>query len=136
MSKYGHWKPKKPFNPDEHYGFVYCITNTQTGEKYIGQKQLWSKFKRPPLKGRKNKRHATRESDWKTYTGSSNRLNADIEKLGKDKFKFEILEMYESKWELNYGEYRKIIKEDAIPKKEYYNEFLGRIGKCPNKAKY
>jgi len=136
MSKYGHWKPKKAFDPDDHFGFVYQITNTVTGEKYIGQKQLWSRFKRPPLKGRKNKRHAIRESDWKTYTGSSVRLNEDIEKLGKENFKFEILELFDSKWELSYGEYKKIIKEDAIPRNDYYNAFLGKIGKCPNKAKY
>jgi hypothetical protein len=136
MSDYGHWNPFEKFDPDEHYGFVYQITNTVTGEKYIGQKQLWSKFKRPPLKGRKNKRHATRESDWKKYTGSSNRLNEDIECIGKDKFEFDILELFESKWELSYGEYCKIIKEDAIPRNDFYNGFLGRLGACPAKAKY
>lgn len=132
---YGHWKCK-PFDPDEYHGFVYKITNKLTGEVYIGQKRLHKTVKRPPLKGKKNKRHVKKESDWRTYTGSSKRLNEDIQKLGKDNFEFEILELYHSQWELSYAEYKKIILEDAIPNKKYYNEFLGKIGKCPEKAKF
>lgn len=134
--KYGHWRYHKEFDPKDHYGFVYQITNMETCEKYIGQKQFWFKVKKPPLKGRKNKRHSVKESDWKTYTGSSKRLNEDIEKLGKRKFKFDILVLCDSKWELSYTEYKRIIIEDAIPRNDYYNAFLGRIGKCPNSKKY
>ena len=133
---YGHWSSFCEFDPAEYFGFVYVITNKSSGKKYIGQKQLHSKTKLPPLKGKVNKRHRVKESDWRSYTGSSNSLNEDISKMGKDNFLFEIVELHHSKWELSYGEYCKIIKEDAIPKKEYYNEFLGKIGKCPNKVKY
>lgn len=133
---YGHWIPLNEFDPEDYFGFVYCITNTENDCKYIGQKQLWRTLKRPPLKGMKNKRHVKKESDWRSYTGSSDRLNADIAKLGKEKFKFEILYLCDSKWELSYTEYKKIITEDAIPKREFYNEFLGRVGRCPAKAKY
>lgn len=132
---YGHWSVPFEFDPADYFGFVYVITNQKTGKKYIGQKQLHSRFKRPPLKGKKNKRHDIKESDWREYTGSSKSLNADIESLGKKNFKFEIVELTNSKWELSYAEYSKIIKEDAIPSRKYYNEFLGKIGKCPEKAK-
>lgn len=132
---YGHWVGLE-FEASEHLGFVYVITNLLSGRKYIGQKQLHSTLKRPPLKGRVNKRHSKRESDWRTYMGSSVSLNADILKFGKENFKFEILEVYDSKWEMSYGEYSRIIKEGAIPNRAYYNEFLGKIGKCPEKAKY
>jgi phosphoribosylaminoimidazole-succinocarboxamide synthase len=96
---------------------------------------LHFKVSKPPLKGRKNRRRSTKESDWRTYTGSSKELNADIEKLGKDKFTFTILELYDTKWELSYGETKRIVMEDAIPSRRYYNEFLGKTGKCPEKAR-
>jgi hypothetical protein len=60
--------------------------------------------KRPPLKGKKNKRHEKIETDWKTYTSSSNELNEHIRILGKGNFKFEILRWCDSKWELSYHE--------------------------------
>jgi len=132
---YGHWIAPA-FDPFEYFGFVYTITNTETGRTYIGQKQLHFKVKKPPLKGRKNKRHSTKESDWRTYTGSSKSLNLDIDSIGKSKFKFEIIELHDSRWELSYGEYSKIINEHAIPSRSYYNEFLGKVGRCPEKAKF
>lgn len=134
-SDYGHWECEE-FDPQEYFGFVYRITNKKTGEMYLGCKQLHRTVKRPPLKGRKNKRHSKKESDWREYTGSSKRLNEDIETMGKGQFKFEIIELHESRWELSYGEYKRIIMEDAIPSQKYYNEFLGRVGKAPNKVKY
>jgi len=128
---YGHWKGKR-FDPAEHFGFVYNITNTTNGRIYIGQKQLHRIEKKKPLKGRKNKRHFKKDSDWRKYTGSSNELNADIERLGKECFQFKIMELHESKWEMSYCEYSMIIKKGAVLKESYYNLFLGRIG-CPPK---
>lgn len=136
IEKYGHWEVPHDFDPEDFLGFVYLITNNVENKKYIGQKLLWNKVTKPPKKGKVNKRRSKKESNWKEYTGSSKQLNEDIEKLGKDNFTFEILELYETKWEITYGEYSRIIKEDAIPKKSYYNDFLGRVGKCPNKLKY
>ena len=128
---YGHWECEH-FNPDDYLGFVYVITNTVTGRQYIGQKQLHFKVKKKPLKGKVNKRHSTKESDWRTYTGSSKSLNEDIEAIGKDKFTFKIIELCESKWELNYIETKHIVKTDAVIKESYYNMYIGRVG-CPPK---
>lgn len=133
---YGHWEVLEDFDIHDHFGFVYLITNKASNRKYIGQKQFWFAIKRPPLKGRVNKRHDTKESDWKYYTGSSNELNQDIEVMGKDLFKFEILELHGSKWDLSYAENKKIVMEDALPRNDYYNQFLGKIGKVPNTRKY
>jgi hypothetical protein len=80
---------------------------------YVGRKQF--RFKR----GKK-----FRERDWKTYTGSSKKLNSDIEKLGKDKFLFEIIEQCLSKSTLAYAETKFIILHDCIYSNQYYNEFV------------
>ena len=63
--------------PEEYEGFVYLITNTTNGRKYIGKKLAKFKTSKPPLKGRKNRRRGTKESDWKEYWGSSDKLQAD-----------------------------------------------------------
>ena len=77
--------------PEGVVGFVYQITNTTNGRKYIGKKLAEFKKARPPLKGRVNKRRYTVESDWKEYFGSSDALTEDVQKLGKDNFTREIL---------------------------------------------
>ena len=124
----GHWT----FNgvwPTECFGFIYEITNNTTQKKYIGKKQCQSIRKRPPLKGKKNKRHEKIETDWKTYTSSSNELNKDLEQLGKDNFKFEILRWCDSKWELSYYEARLQFKEEVLLRNDYYNGIINvRIG--------
>ena len=53
--------------PQDCEGFVYVITNLINNKKYIGKKLARFKVTKPPLKGRKNKRRSTKESDWKTY---------------------------------------------------------------------
>ena len=79
--------------PDDYEGFVYLITNTTTGQKYIGKKLAKFKTTKPPLKGKKNKRRGTKESDWKTYWGSSDRLNADVGTRRKTFYKRNIIPM-------------------------------------------
>jgi hypothetical protein len=84
----------------------------------------------------KNKRIELKESDWKVYTGSSNELNADIEKYGKDKFRFTILHFCGSKWELGYREIKEQIHRDVILSQDYYNGILNvRIGTPPKDFK-
>ena len=103
-------------------GFVYIITNARSGRKYVGKKLLVNKKKRKPLKGRVNARRYVVESEWRSYTGSSPKLNEDIEKTGKENFTFEILAFYPSKLLLAYHETKEIIDRNAIFSDEYYNE--------------
>ena len=117
---------------DETFGFLYEITNNITNRKYIGKKQCLFRIKRKPLKGKKRNRIAHNESDWKSYTGSSNSLNKDIETLGKDKFTFRILRTCNCKWDLAYYEIKEQIDREVLFKEEYYNEGIRcKVGKPP-----
>ena len=107
--------------PEDCVGFVYEITNTVSGRKYIGKKLARFKRSRKPLKGRVNKRRYTVESDWQDYFGSSDQLLADVELLGKDKFKREILFYCNSKGECNYIEAREQFSRKVLESDEYYN---------------
>ena len=107
--------------PDGVVGFVYLITNTTTGRKYVGKKLAKFKRSRPPLKGRKNKRRHTVESDWQDYYGSSDLLIEDVNKLGKEKFKREIIHLCKSKGECNYLEAKEQFARGVLESDDYYN---------------
>jgi len=129
----GHWLLTEGISlTDNTFGFIYLITNLTNNKKYIGKKQCISKFKRKPLKGKKNKRIEYKESDWKTYTSSSESLNEDISKLGISNFKFEIIKVCNSKWELAYEEAKEQISREVLLREDYYNGILNlRIGRPP-----
>lgn len=123
----GHWKfPDNIISiPENAIGFVYIIKRISPSPKYyIGKKLLINKKKRKPLKGRVNSRRYQIESDWKTYTGSSPKLNEDIEKLGKENFVFEILSFQPSKLLLAYWETKTIVDKNALFDDMFYNEVL------------
>ena len=116
---------------DDKFGFVYRITNLQTGKQYIGRKYFWSK-----RKPRGGKRRVTSESDWKKYYGSSDELKADRKLLGNESFKREILSLHTTGGRTNYAETKQLFLnnvlqetlDDGTPK--YYNSnILGRYYK-------
>lgn len=94
----------------DNYGFIYKITNLMDGRAYIGRKYFWSKRR---LK-KKDKKRTTLESNWKEYYGSSDILLEDIEKLGKETFKREILSLRSTKGQVNYEEIKIQFQLDVL----------------------
>ena len=111
---------------EDNMGFVYIVTDKKTKMKYIGKKGFFSKVTKPPLKGKKRKRRSFKESNWKTYCGSSEAVKLLVEENGLDHFDREILYLCKSKGELNYMELREqIVREVLLKPDEYHNAFVG-----------
>jgi hypothetical protein len=108
----GHWKIMTlsgiplDFKPEDHWGFIYCITFLLTGEMYIGKKNFW----------RTNKSGSKRfgPSDWRTYCSSSEHVNARLEEYGPDCFRFEIISLHCTKGCHSYSESNVLHKVDAL----------------------
>ena len=121
----------KPFTSDDigdFFGFVYCITNIQSGKRYIGRKYFQQK-----RKPRGGKRRVTSESDWKKYYGSSDELSADRKLLGNSAFKREILSLHTRLGDVNFEETKQLFLHNVLTETLdgktplYYNSnILGR----------
>ena len=115
----------------DQFGYVYRITNIQSGKQYIGRKYFVQK-----RKPRGGGRRRTSESNWKQYWGSSKELNADRKRLGSDTFSREILSTHATAGRVNYEETRQLfinnVLTEALDNGEpaYYNSnILGRYYK-------
>ena len=115
-------------NIGDFFGFVYRITNLQTGKQYIGRKYFWA-FRTPKGKKRKQKQ----ESDWKKYYGSCPELKEDLKLYGKLQFKREIISLHTTKGQCNYEETRQLFINNVLTEATndgtpaYYNSIiLGR----------
>lgn len=111
MSFDNHWGVEEL--PEGAVGFIYRIT--LRGKWYIGKKRVVRVTK---------KRQRLVSNDWKTYTGSSKALNADLARL-KSKPKFEILQWCSCLSELNYAEIKHHVDTDAIRDPKSYNVQVG-----------
>lgn len=105
-------------------GFVYCLTDTVNGKKYIGKKKFWSKITRPPLKGKTRKRREIKESDWQNYFGSSTETQALVEEFGADRFHREILHLCETAGIMGYLELKEQMDRQVLLDDSYYNGII------------
>lgn len=122
------WKYKgKEYNttPEDYHGFVYIITELDTGKMYVGKKFFWKPKTLPITKTRKRRVKTRAESDWRTYYGSSKEVQTLIESKGADQFKREILHLCKTKGECSYLEAKEQFERGVLLKEEYYNEFIG-----------
>ena len=109
--------------------FVYLITNKTNGMMYVGKKLAKFKVTKPPLKGKTKKRHSTKESDWREYWGSSDRLKADVELLGEDNFTREVLHFCPTRGIASYLEAKEQFDRRVLETDDYYNGIINvRIG--------
>lgn len=115
----------------ENAGFVYKITNLKTNQYYIGKKLFTSARTRElakrdkegkVLKGEKKKKIKDRvESDWKSYWGSSQNLQFDLQKYGYENFKREIIQLAPTKGTLSYFELQHQMAHDVLRDPLSYN---------------
>ena len=95
---YGHWEWEGPkVEPKDYLGFIYVIKTADW--YYVGRKQIWHT--------RKGKR--IRETDWKTYKGSSRHVARFLNGHGESGIKYEILAFFNSKSYIRYSEAYAII---------------------------
>lgn len=129
--------------PEDCVGFVYIITNTITGRKYIGKKLAKftkTKVKTVTLKNGTKKKKKIREkidSDWREYFGSSNELLGDIQILGVENFNREILHYCKSKAESSYMEAKLQFQYGVLESDDWYNgNIMCKIHKSHIKNKF
>ena len=115
--------------PQDCEAFVYLITNLTDNKKYVGKKLAKFKTTKKPLKGRKNKRRGTKESDWRTYWGSNSHLVDDVLRLGEHRFTREILHYCPSRGVASYLEAQEQFERKVLENDDYYNGIINvRIG--------
>lgn len=115
--------------PEGTIGFIYKITNVETGEYYVGKKNVLSvrkrKFGKKEIAALTDKRMkhwemVTKESDWKTYRSS----NDTVKKWPNDVSKLEILRFCSSKKSLTYYELQEQFAHDVLSDELALNDNL------------
>ena len=125
------------FSTDE-YGFIYKITNLETGKYYIGKKAFFHNKKKKLTKkeiaeqtgpGRKATTRVDQvDSGWKSYWGSSKELQQDVKELGPEFFECIILKLCRDKKELTYYElHYQCINEWLLSYDSYNDNILGKF---------
>jgi hypothetical protein len=105
----------------DYFGFVYLITNTQTGRKYIGKK-FFTKSKTRQIKGKKKKSRVS--SDWMKYWGSNTELQEEVKLLGEGIFRREILHLCKTRSACSYMETFEIFNRQALLNDSFYNSWV------------
>ena len=120
--KYGRKNIKEV--PEGAEGFVYII-HYENGDYYIGKKSFWS-TRRVKVKGQTRRRVIRKESDWRTYRGSS-----EDAKKRKDIAKLEILHLCGCKGcTLFYEIYEQVVRNVLCDPKALNKNIFLKIFRC------
>jgi hypothetical protein len=126
--------------PNPTFGFIYEVTHTPTGRKYLGKKQLLSVQKKAlgkkelaliTDKRASKKKTIIKEGDWKTYYGSNPTIKQMLKDGKQDEFTREILMFVPSKKLLTYYEDKYLYTNEVLEKGDtYFNDNIsGRMFK-------
>ena len=125
--------------PHETFGFIYITTHTSSGVSYIGKKSLYHNVKRKLTKkelaehtgrGRKPTTEVVqKESDWKTYYGSTKQIVELIKGGKQEDFTREIIQFVFNKKLLTYYECKYLFINEVLehPDKWYNDNLLGKF---------
>ena len=120
----------KPFAQDyedldpEYVGFVYQITDNETGQRYIGQKRFHKPKTLPITKTRKRRKRTIVESDWRTYFSSSQSIKENVERGLSGRYTREILRFGYSKGDLSFLETKYQIERGVLLSDDYLNGII------------
>ena len=110
--------------PEEYVGFVYQITDNETGEIYIGQKRFRKPKTLPITKTRKRRVRTSVESDWRQYYGSNEVIKENIVAGRTDRYTREILRFGYSKGDLSYLETLEQFNRGVLLSTKYLNGII------------
>ena len=110
--------------PEEYVGFVYQITDNETGEIYIGQKRFRKPKTLPITKTRKRRVRTSVESDWRQYYGSNEVIKENVVAGRTDRYTREILRFGYSKGDLSYLETLEQFNRGVLLSTKYLNGII------------
>jgi hypothetical protein len=125
--------------PQGTFGFIYITTHKPSGVSYIGKKSLYHNVKRKLTKkelaeqtgrGRKPTTQVVqKESDWKTYYGSTKQIVELIKGGKQEDFTREILQFVFNKKLLTYHECKYLFSYGVLenPDKWMNDNILGKF---------
>jgi hypothetical protein len=117
------------FDINQWHGYVYITVHDPTGKKYIGKKSFFHTQNKklgkkelleiPVTRGRRpTKKKVVKESDWKTYYGSSEQVKA----LPTSELKRYLIMLCKSSKQLTYWETKNLFQYNVLEDDTYLND--------------
>jgi hypothetical protein len=123
------------FNINEYVGYIYVTSHMPTGRQYIGKKIFFHTTNKklgkkelleiPITRGKRpTKKQVVKESDWKTYYGSS----TEIKSLPKEEMLRHVLKLCKTSKQLTYWETKYLFQYNVLEDDRYINDnILGKF---------